>query len=161
MPTITPCLWFDDQGEQAAQLYTSLIPNSRITNVTRYGPGSPGPEGAVMTVEFELDGTSYVALNGGPVFPQTEAFSLQVHCASQEEVDRYWDSLIADGGSESQCGWLKDRFGVSWQIVPTALGDLLGDPDPERARRAMEAMLSMKKIDIAEIARAAAGDQPG
>jgi predicted 3-demethylubiquinone-9 3-methyltransferase (glyoxalase superfamily) len=161
MPTITPCLWFDDQGEQAAQLYTSLVPNSRITNITRFGPGGMRPEGTVMTVQFELDGREYVALNGGPQFPQTEAFSLQLFCASQEEVDHYWEHLTADGGVESQCGWLKDRFGVSWQVIPTALGELLGDPEPERARRATEAMLGMKKIDIAEIRRAAAGDQAG
>ncbi|MCK9875936.1 VOC family protein [Frankia sp. AgPm24] len=157
MPPITPCLWFDDQGEQAAQLYTSLFANSRITNVSRYGPGGRRPEGMAMTVQFELDGREYVALNGGPEFPQTEAFSLQVFCESQAEIDRYWDVLTADGGVESQCGWLKDRFGVSWQIVPSALGELLGDPDPERSRRATEAMFTMSKIDIEEIRRAAAG----
>ncbi|CAO5150079.1 PhnB-like domain-containing protein [Frankia sp. AiPs1] len=155
MPPITPCLWFDDQGEPAAQLYTSLFPNSRITNVSRYGPGGMRPEGTAMTVQFELEGREYVALNGGPQFPQTEAFSLQVFCSSQAEIDLYWEALTADGGSESQCGWLKDRFGVSWQIVPTALGELLGDPDPGRARRATEAMLKMSKLDIGELRRAA------
>ncbi|CAO5238101.1 VOC family protein [Frankia sp. AgKG'84/4] len=158
MPSITPCLWFDDQGEQAAEFYTSLFPNSRITSVARYGPGGMRPEGSAMTVQFELDGREYVALNGGPIFPPTEAFSLQVFCVSQDEIDHYWNSLTADGGCESQCGWLKDRWGVSWQIVPTALGELLGDPDPERSRRATEAMLKMSKIDIEEIRRAAAGE---
>ncbi|EIV93021.1 VOC family protein [Frankia sp. QA3] len=154
MPAITPCLWFDDQGEQAAEFYTSIFPNSKITNVARYGPGSPRPEGTAMTIQFELDGREYVALNGGPEFTFSEAMSLQVFCGSQAEVDEYWERLT-DGGQESQCGWLKDRYGLSWQIVPTALGELLGDPDPQRARRATEAMLRMKKIDVAEIRRAA------
>ncbi|MCM3925779.1 VOC family protein [Frankia sp. AiPs1] len=156
MPAITPCLWFDDQGEQAAEFYTSIFPNSRITNIARYGPGGMRPEGTVMTVQFELDGREYVALNGGPAFTFSEAISLQVFCGSQAEVDEYWTRLT-DGGEESQCGWLRDRYGLSWQIVPTVLGELLGDPDPERARRATEAMLRMKKIDVAEIRRAADG----
>jgi predicted 3-demethylubiquinone-9 3-methyltransferase (glyoxalase superfamily) len=156
MPAITPCLWFDDQGEQAAEFYTSIFPNSKITNVARYGPGGPRPAGTAMTVQFELDGREYVALNGGPEFTFSEAISLQVFCGSQAEVDEYWERLT-DGGEESQCGWLKDRYGLSWQIVPTALGELLGDPDPDRARRATEAMLRMKKIDVAEIRRAADG----
>ncbi|CAJ61014.1 MULTISPECIES: VOC family protein [Frankia] len=156
MSSITPCLWFDDQGEQAAEFYTSIFPNSKITNIARYGPGGMRPEGTAMTVQFELDGREYVALNGGPAFTFTEAISLQVFCGSQAEVDEYW-ARLTDGGEESQCGWLKDRYGLSWQIVPTALGELLGDPDPDRARRATEAMLRMKKIDIAELRRAAEG----
>ncbi|WP_261569245.1 VOC family protein [Frankia gtarii] len=156
MSSITPCLWFDDQGEQAAEFYTSIFPNSKITNIARFGPGGPRPEGTVMTVQFELDGREYVALNGGPAFTFTEAISLQVFCGSQAEVDEYW-ARLTDGGQESQCGWLKDRYGLSWQIVPTALGELLGDPDPDRARRATEAMLRMKKIDVAELRRAADG----
>ncbi|WP_261575397.1 VOC family protein [Frankia gtarii] len=156
MSSITPCLWFDDQGEQAAEFYTSIFPNSKITNIARFGPGGPRPEGTVMTVQFELDGREYVALNGGPAFTFTEAISLQVFCGSQAEVDEYW-ARLTDGGQESQCGWLKDRYGLSWQIVPTALGELLGDPDLDRARRATEAMLRMKKIDVAELRRAADG----
>ncbi len=156
MSSITPCLWFDDQGEQAAEFYTSIFPNSKITNIARFGPGGMRPEGTVMTVQFELDGREYVALNGGPAFTFTEAISLQVFCGSQAEVDEYW-ARLTDGGEESQCGWLKDRYGLSWQIVPTALGELLGDPDPDRARRATEAMLRMKKIDVAELRRAADG----
>ena len=157
MPTlnrITPCLWFDTQGEEAARFYTSIFANSRILHVSHYTSAGPRPEGAVMTVDFELDGQSFVALNGGPEFTFDEAISFQVGCDSQEEVDTFWAKL-ADGGSEGPCGWLKDRFGVSWQIVPRVLDDLVRDPDPERASRAMKAMLGMGKIDIAEIERAA------
>jgi predicted 3-demethylubiquinone-9 3-methyltransferase (glyoxalase superfamily) len=154
MPKITPCLWFDHQGEEAATFYTSVFPNSRITEVTRYGTAGPGKEGAVMTVSFSLDGEDYVALNGGPAFTFTEAISLQVYCADQDEVDHYWATL-AEGGEESMCGWLKDRYGLSWQIVPTALLELTADPDRERSARAFAAMLTMKKIDIAELYRAA------
>ncbi len=154
---ITPCLWFDTEGEEAAELYCSLIPNSRIVDRTRYGPEGPGKEGTVMTVDFELDGRPYVALNGGPIFTFTEAVSFQIGCADQEEVDRLWDALLADGGEESQCGWLKDRFGLSWQIIPNALPELLGDPDPERARRAMAAMMKMRKLDIATLRAVADG----
>ena len=156
MPSTTPCLWFDDQAEQAAQQYTSLFPNSTIDKVVRYGPNQPGPEGQVMTVEFRLDGQKYVGLNGGPIFQFSEAISFQIECADQDEVDHYWTGLT-DGGEESQCGWLKDRFGLSWQVNPRRLGELLGDPDPGRARRAMEAMMTMKKIDIAALEKAAAG----
>jgi predicted 3-demethylubiquinone-9 3-methyltransferase (glyoxalase superfamily) len=156
VPKQIPCLWFDEQAEAAAEHYVSIFPNSRITEVTRYGPDTPGPEGKVLTVSFNLDGTEYVGLNGGPQFPFTEAISFQIFCADQKETDHYWDRLT-EGGQESQCGWLKDKFGVSWQVVPTALMAAIGDPDPERAHRAMQAMLKMQKIDIAEIQRAADG----
>jgi predicted 3-demethylubiquinone-9 3-methyltransferase (glyoxalase superfamily) len=154
MPKTTPCLWFDTQGEEAAEFYTSVFPNSKITNVTTFGPAGPRPEGTVMTVAFTLDGHDFVALNGGPEFRFTEALSFQIDCASQDEVDYYWNRLT-DGGEESQCGWLKDRFGLSWQVVPAELPELLGDPDAGRAERAMRAMLGMKKIDINEMRRAA------
>ena len=152
---ITTCLWFDTEGEEAAEFYCSLFPDSRIVDVTRYGDAGPRPAGSVMTVDFELEGRPYVALNGGPDFTFTEAISFQVSCADQEEVDRYWSTLTADGGQEGPCGWLKDRFGLSWQIIPTALPELLADPDPERGQRAMKAMLSMQKIDIAALRQAA------
>jgi len=159
---ITPFLWFADQAEEAAELYTSIFANSRIVSVARYGDA--GQEvtgrapGSVMTVAFELDGQPFVALNGGPLFTFTEAISFQVACETQDEVDHFWEKL-SEGGDEraQQCGWLKDRYGVSWQVVPAALGRLLADPDPERARRVTEAMLAMKKIDIAGLERAAAG----
>ncbi len=151
---ITPCLWFDDQGEEAATFYTGIFENSRILKVTHYGSAGPRPEGMVMTVEFELDGLEFVALNGGPEFTFDEAISFQVHCGSQEEVDRFWTSL-SDGGQEGPCGWVKDRFGVSWQIVPTVMNELISDPDPDRAQRAMKAMLGMTKLDVAELQRAA------
>ena len=152
---ITTCLWFDTEGEQAAEFYTSVFPNSRITNITRYGAAGPREEGTVMTVEFEIDGTPFLALNGGPHYTFSEATSFQVACEDQDQVDRYWETLT-DGGEEGPCGWLKDRFGVSWQIVPTRLPELLSDPDPERAQRAMAAMMTMRKIEIAELERAAA-----
>ena len=155
MSTITPCLWFDTEGEDAAKLYTSIFPNSKITDVSHYGSAGPRPEGMVMTVGFELDGQKFVALNGGPNYTFNEAISFQVSCKDQEEVDAYW-SKLTEGGEEGPCGWLKDRFGVSWQIVPTALPELLSNPDPEISQRVMEAMLQMKKIDIDELERAAA-----
>jgi predicted 3-demethylubiquinone-9 3-methyltransferase (glyoxalase superfamily) len=155
MNTITSCLWFDTEGEDAANFYVSVFPNSTIVDVARYGSAGPRPEGTVMTVSFELDGTPFVALNGGPDFTFSEAISFQVSCEGQDEVDAYW-SKLSEGGEEGLCGWLKDRFGVSWQIVPTALPRLLGDPDPERSQRVMAAMLEMKKIEIAELERAAA-----
>ena len=155
MPKITPWLWFDTQSEEAATFYTSLFDNSRITGVDRYGDAGPGPAGSVMSVSFELDGQPMAALNGGPQYEFTEAISFQVGCESQDEVDRLWNALT-DGGVEGPCGWCKDRFGVSWQIVPTRLHELLSDPDPERAQRAMRAMFEMKKIDIAALERAAA-----
>ena len=156
MQKITPCLWFDTEGEEAAQFYTSIFPGSRIVEVTRYGSAGPRDEGTVMTVLFELDGQQFVALNGGPDFKPNEAISFQVGCGTQEEVDSYWDALT-DGGEPGPCGWLKDRFGVSWQIVPKVLGELITDPDAEKAQRVMAAMLTMGKIEIAELERAAAG----
>jgi predicted 3-demethylubiquinone-9 3-methyltransferase (glyoxalase superfamily) len=152
--TITTCLWFDTEGEEAAEFYCSVIPNSKVLDVSRYGEGGPGTPGAAMTVSFELDGRPFVALNGGPEFRFTEAVSLQISCADQEEVDHYWNTLV-EGGEESMCGWLKDRYGFSWQVVPAALPELLGDPDPHRSERAMKAMLSMHKIDIEGLRRAA------
>ena len=157
MPKVHPFLWFDTQAEEAANLYVSLFPNSRIVSVARYGEGAPAPKGAVMTVSFELDGQRFTALNGGPLFKFTEAVSFSVECGDQAEVDRYWSALTA-GGEESRCGWLKDRFGLSWQITPRALGELLGDPDPAKSRRVMEAMLKMNKIVIADLERAHAGN---
>jgi len=156
MSRVTPFLWYDGQAEQAAEFYTSLLPNSRINGVTRYGSAGPGPEGSAMTVEFTLDGLDFVALNGGPEFHFTEAVSFQIACETQAEVDRLWDGLT-DGGEESQCGWLKDKFGLSWQIVPTALPKILGDADPQRSQRAMQAMFGMKKLDVAALEAAADG----
>ena len=155
MQKITPCLWFDTEGEEAATYYTSLFPNSRIREITRFGSAGPRAEGTVMTVSFELDGQEYVALNGGPDFTFNEAVSFQVSCEGQEEVDRLW-STLSEGGEEGPCGWLKDRFGLSWQIVPTALPRLLADPDRDRSQRVMQAMLEMRKIDIAALEAAGA-----
>lgn len=150
MQKVTTFLWFDkNQAEKAAEHYISVIGgDSRVLDVTRWTASSPGEEGAVMTVRFLLEGTEYIAFDGGPEFPFSEAVSLSVECASQEEADRLWDELTADGGQESQCGWLKDKFGVSWQIIPPGLGDALTDPDPDKAARAMRAMLGMKRLDI-------------
>jgi predicted 3-demethylubiquinone-9 3-methyltransferase (glyoxalase superfamily) len=145
---ITPFLWFDGQAEEAAELYTSVFDDSRIVDVQRYGDAGPLSAGTVMTVTFEVAGQRVIALNGGPQYKFTEAFSLSVDCETQEEVDRYWARLTKDGGEEGPCGWLKDRFGLSWQINPRKLGELLGDPDPEKSQRVMKAMLGMKKIDI-------------
>ena len=156
MPKITPNLWFDTQGEEAAEFYCSIFPNSRIMSTARYPEGSPGPAGEVMSVEYELDGQRYVHINGGPEFTFSEAVSFQINCADQAEVDYYWDKLV-DGGEESQCGWLKDRYGFSWQIVPAGMEELFSDPDPVRAQRAMQAMLRMTKLDVAELRRAADG----
>jgi predicted 3-demethylubiquinone-9 3-methyltransferase (glyoxalase superfamily) len=150
---ITPFLWFDHQAEEAARFYTSVFPNSTIVKVIRYGGAGPGPPGSVMTVEFQLDGQAFVALNGGPHFEFTEAVSFVVNCQTQDEVDAYWEKLSA-GGAEVQCGWLKDRFGLSWQIVPTGLPELLSDPDPEKSQRVLQAMLTMKKLDIRALRRA-------
>src|SRR5688500_151977 len=155
MQKLTPCLWFDTEGEGAATFYTSVFPTSRIVHVARYGSAGPRPEGTVMTVDFELDGQSFVALNGGPHFTVNEAVSFQVSCKDQDEVDSYW-SRLSEGGEEGPCGWLKDRFGLSWQIIPTALPELLADPDQEKAQRVMQAMLQMKKIEVDELERAAA-----
>ena len=154
MPKQIPCLWFDGQAEEAATHYTSIFPNSSIGDITRYGPDMPLPEGTVLTVSFTLDGQEYVGLNGGPEFRFTEAISFQIICADQEEADHYWTRLT-EGGEEGPCGWLKDRFGVSWQVVPSELMTLMQDPDPGRAQRATQAMMQMKRIDIAEIRRAA------
>ncbi|HEY7279228.1 MAG TPA: VOC family protein [Trebonia sp.] len=155
MTTITPCLWFDGNGMEAAELYVSIIPNSRITDVSRYGPDQPGQEGAVMTVSFELAGQPYLALNGGPEYKFTEAISLQVSAADQGEVDRYTDQLTANGGEVGPCGWVKDRFGLSWQVVPDEMVKLMGDPNPVRANAAVQAMLGMKKINIQALRDAA------
>ena len=155
MQKITPCLWFDTEGEAAAELYTSILPSSRIVEVTRYGSAGPRDEGTVMTVLFELAGQRFLALNGGPDFKPNEAISFQIDCESQEEVDSYW-SRLSEGGEQGPCGWLKDRYGISWQIVPKVLSRLLGDPDREKAQRVMAAMLKMGKIEIAELERAAA-----
>ncbi len=155
MPEITPCLWFDTEGEAAAEFYISVFPNSRIVDVAHYGSAGPRPEGTVMTVSFELDGQTFTALNGGPDFTFNEAISLEVSCQDQEEVDAYW-SKLSEGGEEGPCGWLKDRYGISWQIIPTVLTDLLADPDADKSQRVMAAMLKMKKIEIEELERAAA-----
>jgi predicted 3-demethylubiquinone-9 3-methyltransferase (glyoxalase superfamily) len=154
MQKITTFLWFDNQAEEAANFYTSLFKNSRIVNVHRYGTAGPGPEGSVMLVTFELAGQQFHALNGGPEYTFTPAISLYVDCGSQEEVDELW-ARFTDGGREDACGWLTDRFGVSWQVIPRQLTDLLSDPDPGRANRAMQAMLGMKKIDVSAVQAAA------
>ncbi|HEY8023368.1 MAG TPA: VOC family protein [Burkholderiaceae bacterium] len=154
---VTPFIWFDNQAEAAAELYVSLIPNSRIIEVARWAKGAPFPEGTAMSATFELDGRQFIAFNGGPHHKQSESFSMFVSCEDQAEVDRYWNALIADGGKPGQCAWLKDKFGLSWQIVPKALGRLLGDPDPARAGRAMKAMMGMTKIVVADLEQAAAG----
>lgn len=154
--TITPNLWFDTEAEQAAAFYTAIFPNSRVVSVARYPEGSPGPAGTVMTVEFELDGHPFVGINGGPQFRFTEAVSFQVTCETQDELDYFWDRL-SDGGEEVACGWLKDRYGVSWQVIPTGMAELFNDADPGRAQRAMQAMLGMTKLDIAAIRAAADG----
>jgi predicted 3-demethylubiquinone-9 3-methyltransferase (glyoxalase superfamily) len=147
MQKITPCLWFDGQAEEAANFYTSIFKNSRVLNISRYGEAGPLPAGTVLTVDFELEGHEFTALNGGPEFKFTEAVSFQVSCRDQDEVDELWDRL-SEGGEPGPCGWLKDRYGLSWQIVPTALPELLNDPDPEKSNRVMKAMLSMGKIEI-------------
>jgi predicted 3-demethylubiquinone-9 3-methyltransferase (glyoxalase superfamily) len=154
---MTPCLWFEDQAEEAAEFYVSVFPDSKVIEVSHYGDEMPDQAGKVMTVSFQLGGQQFVALNGGPEFKFNEAISFQVSCESQEEVDEYWRKLTAGGGEESQCAWLKDKFGLSWQIIPTALPELLNDPDPVKSQRVMKAMLQMKKIDIAALQRAHAG----
>lgn len=158
MQTITPYLWFDNQAEEAAEFYVNVFSkrgrDSKLLNVARYGEAGPGEPGTAMNVEFQLEGMRFSALNGGPQFTFTEATSFLVDCQTQDEVDYLWTALT-DGGEESMCGWLKDRYGLSWQIIPRRLGELLSDPDPARAQRAMQAMLQMRKIDIAELERAA------
>ena len=157
MQPIIPCLWFDDRIEDAVSLYVSVFPDSRIVRTTHYGAGAPRPAGTVMSMTFELRGQQFMALNGGPMYQFSPAVSFMVTCATQAEVDHYWHGLLAGGGEEQPCGWLKDRFGLSWQVIPHALGAALGDPDPTRAGRAVQAMLQMKKIDIAALERALAG----
>ena len=156
MPKITPFLWFDNQAEEAANFYVSIFRNSKIVTIARYGEAGPGPKGSVMTVVFQLDGQEFIALNGGPQFKFTEAISFSVDCKTQQEVDEFWEKLSA-GGEEGPCGWLKDKYGLSWQINPTILGEMLQDKDPKRARRVMEAMLKMKKIDITALKKAYQG----
>src|SRR5947209_13438983 len=153
MPKISPFLWFDTQAEEAANLYISIFPNSKILSLARYGDAGPGPKGSVMTVQFQLEGQEFIALNGGPQFKFTEAISLLVNCDTQKEVDELWSKLSA-GGEEGPCGWLKDKFGLSWQIVPSVLGRMISDKDPKKSKRVMEAMLQMKKMDIARLERA-------
>lgn len=154
MNKISPFLWFDTQAEEAANFYVSIFGGSRIVSTSRYGEAGPGPQGSVMTVEFELEGQSFIALNGGPQFHFSEAVSFSVDCGTQAEVDAYWDRLTADGGEPGPCGWLKDKFGLSWQINPRILGEMLSDPDREKAKRVMEAMLRMTKIEIPALQRA-------
>jgi predicted 3-demethylubiquinone-9 3-methyltransferase (glyoxalase superfamily) len=153
MPKITTFLWYDTQAEEAANFYVSIFPNSKIVTVARYGETGPGPAGSVMTIAFELDGQKFIALNGGPHFKFTEAISMLIECKSQEEVDHYWTRLL-EAGQESQCGWLKDKYGLSWQVTPSVLGELLAGPDRAKAKRVMQAMLKMKKIDIDTLKRA-------
>ncbi|HKQ56694.1 MAG TPA: VOC family protein [Candidatus Eisenbacteria bacterium] len=154
MQKITPFLWFNDDAEEAAKFYVSIFPKSKILRTTRYGDAGPGPKGSVMTVEFELDGERFVALNGGPQFKFTEAISFIVHCKDQDELDEMWDKLLMGGGRPDKCGWLKDRFGLSWQVVPTVLPELLQDQDPVKSKRVMEAVLKMTKLDIEELEEA-------
>lgn len=157
MQKITPYLWFDGQAEEAANFYASLFPDSKIENVARWGEGSPYPDGTAMVVQFQLAGQNFVGLNGGPQYHFTEAVSFLVDCETQQEIDALWNKLTADGGEESMCGWLKDKYGLSWQIIPPILGELMGDKDPAKAGRVMQAMLQMKKIDIAGLKRAYEG----
>jgi predicted 3-demethylubiquinone-9 3-methyltransferase (glyoxalase superfamily) len=156
MQKVTPFLWFDNNAEEAMKFYTSVFKNSKIGKVTRYPEGSPAPAGSVMTGTFEIEGQEFIVLNGGPMFKFNESISFVVNCETQDEVDHYWNKLTADGGQEVQCGWLKDKFGLSWQIVPTILPKLLGDPDRAKGKRVMQAMLKMKKIHIEGLQRASA-----
>ncbi len=157
MQRITPFLWFDDQAEEAMDFYTSVFEDSEVIGVSRYGEAGPGEPGTVMIATFELEGQRFTALNGGPRFKFTEAISFEVDCETQEEVDYLWESLTAGGGEESMCGWLRDKYGLSWQVVPRVLGELMGDDDREKVKRVTEAMLSMRKIEIAELQRAYEG----
>ena len=157
MKKITPCLWFDSEAEQAAKFYVAIFKNSRIGKMTRYGEDGPRPKGSVMTVEFTLDRVEFVALNADPQFKFTEAISFSVNCEDQDEIDYFWEKLSADGGSTGQCGWLKDKFGLSWQVNPVFLDDMLGDPDAGKANRVMKVMTQMDKIDIATLEKAARG----
>ncbi len=155
---VSTCLWFDTEAEEAASFYVSLLPGSRITAVSRYGKGMPMPEGTVLTVTFELAGTEFMALNGGPHFKFSEASSMVVQCDSQAEIDRLWSALLAGGGREQQCGWLKDRYGLPWQIVPARLRDMMQDPDTKRTDRVMAALLTMVKLDLAKLEAAYSGE---
>lgn len=154
MPKISPFLWFNDQAEEAANFYCSVFKNSKILHVSRYGDAGPGPKGSAMVVDFELDGQRFLALNGGPQYKFSEAISFSVECETQQEVDEFWNKLTGNGGEPGPCGWLKDKYGLSWQVNPTILGRMLSDPDPERSKRVMEAMLKMKKIVIADLQKA-------
>jgi predicted 3-demethylubiquinone-9 3-methyltransferase (glyoxalase superfamily) len=154
---IVPNLWFDTEAEEAAEFYISVFKDGRIVNIARYTEAGPREAGTVMVVEFELRGQRFVAINGGPEFKFDEAVSFEIRCEDQDEIDYYWEALTADGGRESQCGWLTDKYGLSWQVTPTGMDELFSDPDPDRANRAMQAMLGMKKIDIAALQAAAAG----
>jgi predicted 3-demethylubiquinone-9 3-methyltransferase (glyoxalase superfamily) len=151
---ITPFLWFDDKAEEAMNFYVSIFKNSKVGSVTRYGDAGPGPKGTVMSARFQLDGQDFFALNGGPLFKFTEAISFFVNCETQEEVDDLWEKLTAGGGAPQRCGWLKDKFGLSWQIIPKAFGEMLGDKDPKKSQRVMQAMLQMNKIDIQRLKEA-------
>jgi len=151
---ITPFLWFDDKAEEAMNFYVSIFKNSKVGSVTRYGDAGPGPKGTVMSATFQLDGQDFFALNGGPLFKFTEAISFVVNCETQEEVDELWEKLTAGGGAPQRCGWLKDKYGLSWQIIPKALGEMLGDKNPQKSQRVMQAMLQMNKIDIQRLKEA-------
>jgi predicted 3-demethylubiquinone-9 3-methyltransferase (glyoxalase superfamily) len=155
MQKITPFLWFDNQAEEAVNFYVSVFKNSKVGTIARYGDSGPGPKGSVMTIAFELDGQNFTALNGGPHFKFTEAISLVVNCANQEEVDYFWEKLTADGGQEVQCGWLKDKYGLSWQVVPKILPELVQSGDPKKSERVMKALMQMKKLDVAKLKEAA------
>jgi len=156
MQKISPFLWFDSNAEEAANFYVAIFKDSKVLKIARYGEAGPGPAGSVMVVNFQIEGQDFIALNGGPLFKFTEAISFVINCQTQEEVDHYWNKLTAGGGQESQCGWLKDKYGLSWQVTPAILGELLADKDQKKAQRVMQAMLQMKKIDIAALQRAAA-----
>jgi predicted 3-demethylubiquinone-9 3-methyltransferase (glyoxalase superfamily) len=154
MQKISPFLWFDSNAEEAANFYVSIFRNSKILHTSRYGDAGPGPKGSVLVVKFQINGQEFMALNGGPLFKFSEAISFVVNCDTQQEVDEYWDKLTQNGGQESQCGWLKDKFGLSWQITPTILGELMTDKDPKKSARVMQAMLQMKKLDINKLKQA-------
>ena len=157
MPKISPFLWFNDQAEEAANFYCSVFKNSRVLHISRYGDAGPGPKGSAMVVDFELDGQRFLALNGGPQYKFSEAISFSVECETQQELDEFWNKLTASGGQPGPCGWLKDKYGLSWQVNPTILGRMFSDPDPEKSKRVMEAMMKMKKIVIADLQKAYEG----